>query len=140
MQGRQPVSTSRWFVETLVQLASELIARDRWLALSLIRDPRGPFVHANVHAFVINLRGDVLADPLAPELEGHNQIDRRSADGRPVQRDLIALLETEGMGWRTRYLWRRPGEPKLGRRDLYVRRVVLDGETLGVGAGIYVED
>ena len=139
MQVHRGVKTARWFVESLVDLAAELMARDRWLALSLIRDPRGPFVYANVHGFVINLRGDVLADPLAPELEGANQIDRRSADGRPVQRDLIALLENEGVGWRTRYLWPRPGEPRLGRRDFYVRRVVLDGETLGVGAGVYVD-
>ena len=88
MHGRQPVSTSRWFVETLVQLASELIARDRWLALSLIRDPRGPFVHANVHAFVINLRwpapvdiprGSACAPVRTTSRVGSNRSERQNA-------------------------------------------------------------
>ena len=130
---------SHWFVVALVELAAERLARDGWLALSLIRDPRGPFVYEDVHVFVINSRGDVLADPLAPELEGLNQLDRRSADGRPVQRELLAVLASEGAGWRTSYLWPRPGTGSLARRDLYVRRVEVAGETLGVGAGVYVD-
>lgn len=139
MQTHHRVTTNRWFVELLVELAADRLAHDGWLALTLIRDPQGPFVFADVQPFVINARGDVLADPLEPELEGRNQIDRRSADGRPVQRDLIALLEAEGTGWRSRYLWRRPGAARLARRDLFLRRLVMEGETLGVGAGLYVD-
>jgi len=133
------VKTSRWFVVALVELAAERLAHDGWFALSVIRDPQGPFAFEDVHVFVFDSHGEVLADVLQPELEGHNQLDRCSADGRPVQRELIDLLEVEGAGWRTRYLWPRPGTPHLARRDLYVRRLELGGETLGIGAGLYVD-
>ena len=56
-----------------------------------------------------------------------------------MQRELIGVLEHEGEGWRLSYLWRRPGATRLSRRDLYVRRLVVEGETLGVGAGLYVD-
>ena len=88
---------------------------------------------------MINTRGDVLADPLYPELERRNQINLKSADGRPLQRDLIQLIQAEGAGWRTGYLWPRPYGGKAGHKDIYMRKVQLGRQTLGVGSGLYVD-
>jgi len=81
----------------------------------------------------------VLADPLYPELEKKNQIDLKSADGRPVQHDLVALIAHESAGWRTGYLWPRPNGGPAGHKDIYMRRVKVGGETLGVGSGLYTD-
>jgi len=88
---------------------------------------------------VIDTKGNVLADPFYPELERKNQIDLKDAAGRPVQRELIQLVESDEAGWRTGYLWARPGGGAPGNKDLYVRRVRLGKQTLGVGSGLFVE-
>ena len=137
--GVYDLKVDRRFVIELVDMAVARIEQDGRAALNLIRDPKGPFVYAGTQVFVINTKGDVLADPLYPELERKNQINLKSADGRHIQRELIQLVERQGAGWRTGYLWPRPGGGQPGHKDLYMRRVRLDRQTLGVGSGLYVD-
>jgi len=129
----------RRFVVELVDMAAERIEREGRGALALVRDPKGPFVYRDTQVFVIDTKGNVLADPFYPELERKNQIDLKDAAGRPVQRELIQLVESDEAGWRTGYLWARPGGGAPGNKDLYVRRVRLGKQTLGVGSGLFVE-
>jgi len=129
----------RRFVVELVDMAAERIERDGRGALALVRDPKGPFVYRDTQVFVIDTKGNVLADPFYPELERKNQIDLKDAAGRPVQRELIQLVESDEAGWRAGYLWVRPGGGAPGNKDLYVRRVRLGKQTLGVGSGLFVE-
>jgi signal transduction histidine kinase len=137
--GVYDLQVDRRFVTELVDMAVARLQEDGHAALKLIRQHDGPFVYLQTQVFVINTRGDVLADPLYPELERRNQINLKSADGRPIQRDLVQLIETESAGWRTGYLWPRPGSGKPGHKDIYMRRVELKRETLGVGSGLYVD-
>lgn len=137
--GVYDLKVDRRFVTELVDMAVARIQEDGRAALKLVRERDGPFVYQQTQVFVIDTRGDVLADPLYPQLERKNQIDLKSADGRPVQRDLIQLIETESEGWRTGYLWPRPYGGRAGHKDIYMRRVQVGRQTLGVGSGLYVD-
>ncbi len=137
--GLYDLVPDRRFVVELVDMAAERIERDGRAALALVRDPKGPFVYRDTQVFVIDTKGNVLADPFYPELERKNQIDLKDAAGRPVQRDLVHLVQTEEAGWRTGYLWPRPRGGAPGHKDLYLRRVRLGKQTLGVGSGLFVE-
>ncbi len=137
--GLYELAVDRKLVTELVDMAATWIEDDRDEALALIRDPKGPFVYRETQVFVINAKGDVVADPFYPELTKSNQMDLKSADGRPVQRDLVNLIGHEAAGWRTGYLWPRPNGGPTGHKDIYMRRVKVGGEMLGVGSGLYVD-
>jgi len=137
--GLYELAVDRKLVTELVDMAATWVADDRDEALALIRDPKGPFVYRETQVFVISTKGDVLADPLYSELMKSNQLELKSADGRPVQRDLINMIEHDTAGWRTGYLWPRPNGGAKGHKDIYMRRVKIGGETLGVGSGLYVD-
>ncbi len=137
--GVYELAVDRKLVTEQVDMAVTWIEDDRNEALTLIRDPKGPFVYRDAQVFVINTKGDVVADPFYPELTKSNQMDLKSADGRPVQRDLVNLIEHESAGWKTGYLWPRPNGGPNGHKDIYMRQVKSGGETLGVGSGLYVD-
>jgi cytochrome c len=133
------LNVDRKLVTELVDMAAAWVEHKRQKALKLIRDPNGPFVYRKTRVFVINTSGDVLADAFYPYLEQSNQLNLKSADGKPVMRDLIALIEREPAGWLTGYRWRRPVGGPAGHKDIYVRRVSAGKELLGVGSGLYTD-
>jgi len=43
-----------------------------------------------------------------------------------------------GQGW-VDYLWPKPGTAKAVRKSSYVKRIVVRGEILAVGTGVYLD-
>ncbi|PKN41001.1 MAG: hypothetical protein CVU60_13330 [Deltaproteobacteria bacterium HGW-Deltaproteobacteria-18] len=73
-----------------------------------------------------------------PELEGHNLLDMRDREGKPVIRDMIRIARQEGEGY-YEYLWTKPGSKDNRHRKLaYIRH--FPGLDWLIGTGEYLED
>jgi cytochrome c len=85
------------------------------------------------------MNGTVLMLPTQPELEGKNLTDVKDANGKLWTREFIETAKTKGSGW-IDYMWPKPGEDKPSKKISYIKKAKMpDGETVIVGAGIYVE-
>ena len=135
--GVYDMPVDRKLVSDMVDMASERLQRDGRSALDLMRDPKGPFVYKDTQVFVVDTQGNVLADPLYPALEGKNQLDLQSADGKPILRELIQLIQTKDSGWSGPYLWQRPDGGQPAPRMILVKKVTVGSQTLGVASGYY---
>ena len=51
---------------------------------------------------------------------------------------MIEVGNEKGCGW-VDYLWNKPGEDKVSEKSSYIKQVEVDGETLIVGVGVYLD-
>ncbi len=123
-----------FLVETVDEAAALVTQRGR-RAFSALRDMAGPFRYKNVYVFVHDRHGTELVNPAFPDREGQNLLDFKDANGKPVVRAVIDMLETSQVGWMN-YMWPRPGETEPSKKLSYVRKIRL-GSNLYVGAGLY---
>ncbi len=126
-----------WVKDRVDQAAELLVRKGQAAAFTDFRDPASPFQFLDTYLFVVDGRGRALVDPSYPTRTGRDLGSFRDAVGRPVLADVRAKLESSGEAW-SQYLWPRPGETLPSRKALYVRKVVLEGETLYVGSDFFL--
>lgn len=126
------------FIQDRVDMACELLLKDgKDKAFAAFKDSSSPFVFLDTYVFVLNEQGVTLVDPAFPTLAGRAMADFTDAVGaKPVQQ-LIGKLAHADSAW-VQFLWPRPGDVVPSRRLIYARKVVLNGETLIVGADLYL--
>jgi PAS domain S-box-containing protein len=88
--------------------------------------------------FATRMDGTELLFPDRPELEGINLLDARSPDGRPVIRDMIALIRQQGEGY-YEYAWTKPGQPGNDHQKIAFIKYFEPFDCF-IGTGEYVED
>ena len=52
--------------------------------------------------------------------------------------DIVKIAVDNGQGWAD-YLWPRPGTTKPVRKSSFVKKIVVRGEILVVGTGVYLD-
>jgi len=136
--GLYDAKIERAFVEDRVNLASDLLLKDgKDKAFAAFTDGSSHFVFLDTYIFVLDQNGDTLVDPAFPTLAGRHMRDFSDAVGaKPVQQLLEKLAHADS-AW-VQFLWPRTGEVVPSRKLIYARKVVLNGETLIVGANIYI--
>lgn len=93
------------------------------------------FRDRELYVVVYDLQGRNLAHGANPGLVGEDLVDPGSADGRPLNQDLVGLARQQGHGWSAPFQLRNPVSNDMQRRSVYVKRV---GDVL-VGAGVVLD-
>jgi cytochrome c len=116
---------------SLLERAAEALQADARTALAAFNDPRGRFTHYDLYVFAVGLEDKKFhAFAANPGLVGADVADLRDAKGKPIIRDMIALVKDKGEGV-VEYVWRNPANNKVESKHSYVKRV--DKYLIGVG-------
>lgn len=136
--GSSRLKVEKAWVKDRVDGFAEVLRREgKTAAFTVLRDPASPFQFFDTYLFVTDGTGRALVDPSYPTRTGRDLASFRDAVGRYVLRDVVARLDESDEVW-AQYLWPRPGETLPSRKALYVRKVVVAGETLLVGSDFYL--
>jgi signal transduction histidine kinase len=127
----------RGFVTDMVANAVEVIERLGTGAFPLLRDPTGPFLVKDAYVFVVDLDGIELVNPAFPNLEGRNLLDVKDTQGKYLVREMLEVVRSADSGW-VDYMWPKPGDHASTLKSTWVRRALLEGRPVLVGAGVYL--
>jgi cytochrome c len=107
-------------------------------AVQEINKKDGKFVWKDTYVFMMDLKGNMLAHPMKPDLVGKNLMGAtdKAAKGQEklLFKEFVELAQTKGEGW-VPYMWPKVGETTPSKKITYVYRV--PGKDLFVAAGIY---
>lgn len=96
-------------------------------------DPKGAFRRGDLYVFAIGIEdGKYRASGAAPHLKGKDVHDMRDATGKPLVREMIALVKEKGSGT-VDYVWRNPVTNAVEPKHSLVQRV----NDVVVGVGYY---
>ena len=135
--GLYDLPTDKMFVEDTVNNAVMLLEAQGRDAFKTLNDKSSPFQYREVYVFVLDETGMQYVDA-DPAQTGKNIIDLKDINGKPIVKDMLALIKEKESGW-IDYTWHKPGETKPSKKSSYLRRANVNGETLLVGAGMYLE-
>ena len=127
----------RAFVIDVVKNAAGEIETRGKAAFPLFHDPRGPYLAKDAYIFVIDTDGIELVNAAFPNVEGTNVLDRRDTDGKYLNREMLALVQSQGSGW-VDYMWPKPGESVSTEKSTYVSKAKLGDRAVVVGCGVYL--
>lgn len=118
--------------------AAEMILQDKDAALAEISKKDGKFVWKDSYVFAMNLKGKMLAHPMAPGLMKMKSLlstpDKNPKNPKMIFVDFVVVAGTKGEGW-VEYMWPKPGSTTPVVKETYIYRV--PGTQILVGAGIY---
>lgn len=132
--GMYDAKMEKKFVVALVEDAVALIRSKGRDAFDKLRDKSSEFIFKDVYVFVTCEDGTELVNPMFPKLEGRNILDLKDAEGKYATRDMFKLLKNKDAIWKEG-AWPKPGEEKPSKKLAYIRKIILDGKVLAVGAG-----
>lgn len=125
------------FIIEEVEATAALLKREGRAAFVTLRDPKSRFFFHDTYIFVTSKDGTELINPAFPALEGRNLWDIQDINGKYIVQEYTDLALKKGAGWVT-YYWPRPGAPQMPRKKAsYVKKVMVNGEVMFVGAGMY---
>ncbi len=135
--GLYGLPINKMFVEDTVMSAVQLLEQQGKAAFKTLNDKTSQFQYEDVYVFVLDERGvqHVDADPTQIE---KNIMDLQDEKGKPVVKDMLALIKEKESGW-IEYWWPKPNETKPSKKYSYVHRANVNGETFLVGSGVYLE-
>ena len=123
-------------LETLVTDAIATIQEKGNNAYSEFRVEGSKWFDGDSYVFVAGLDGIGICHPANRELEGTDLRVVQDADGRFVIRDAIELLQTRDSAWMD-YRWPRPGAVEASHKSSFMKKTVVNGKEVLVGAGYY---
>lgn len=132
--GMYGVKTENKFVVDLVDDAVALIKQEGEAAFDILRT--SDYMFKDIYVFVTREDGTELVNPAFPDLEGRNISNLKEYEGKYEVHDIFVLLKDKDAVWKEG-MWPKPGTNKLSRNIAYIRKVVLNGDVLAVGAGFY---
>jgi len=125
------------FLVDEVDAAVALLKQKGKAAFKTLRDKKSRFFFHDTYVFVTSASGIELVNPAFPGIEGRNILTITDINEKAIAREYIDLALAKGEGW-VSYYWPRPGAPQVPVKKItYVKKVVVEGETLIVGAGMY---
>ena len=127
--------TERIFIKDNVDRAVDLLSKRGKDALEQLHDPS--FTLLDSYIFVLDARGHVLVDPAFPTNEWRDLWDFTDSVGTHVIQNVLHRLATEDAVWMT-FLQPQPGSRTPSRKLMYVRKLMLNGETLFVGSDFFL--
>lgn len=127
----------RSFVVDAVKDAVGRIEEKGEAAFPLFHDPKGPFMAKDAYIFVTDPKGIELVNPGFPNLEGRDLLDLKDTQGKPLVREMLKVVETQGSGW-VDYMWPKPGESVSTQKSTYVSKAKLRDHWVMVGCGVYL--
>jgi signal transduction histidine kinase len=134
--GAYDMPVQKSFVVDAVDAAVKLIEKEGLKAFVILKDKRSQFIYQDTYVFVIAENGSKLLNVAFPKLEGRNVLDYKDAEGTYYVQAFIEVGKTKGTGW-VDYLWPKPGSVKKSHKSTYIRKAMLDGRMVVVGAGLY---
>jgi signal transduction histidine kinase len=137
--GQYNMPLGRTFIVDLVEEAAVMLTASGREGFVRLRDRSGEFVFMDSYVFVLALSGVEYVNPAFPTLEGRNLRDYKDAAGKFLVREMIDRTESAASAW-VEYYWPRPGSGAPVKKLAYVRRAVVDGEVMVIGAGLYEPD
>lgn len=127
----------RAFLVQEVDAAAALLEEFGRAAFDRLRDKRDRFFFHDIYVFITSAAGVEVINPAFPALEGRDLWDAKDMEGQFIVRDYVKGALARGSTWSS-YLWPKPGAPQQPvRKTTYARKVMVDGEALIVGAGMY---
>ncbi|MDD5170443.1 MAG: cache domain-containing protein [Syntrophales bacterium] len=107
----------------------------RDVAFAEFSKPDGKFSNfkKDLYIFVYDLKGTCLAIGSNPGMIGKNLIDLKDADGVPIIRGFIKIVEEKGKGWYD-YKWSNPTTKKIQKKRSYIEKI----DNYIVGSGVYL--
>ena len=136
--GQYDMKMEKEFAIDAVNDALSLIRTMGKDAFPTLRDTASEFVYKDTYVFILDTLCNTLVNPADPSLEGTNQKDMKDSAGKMFIRDIVRVAVDNGQGW-VDYLWPKPGTAKAVRKSSYVKRIVVRGEILAVGTGVYLD-
>ncbi|WP_345970703.1 cache domain-containing protein [Sulfurimonas sp. HSL1-6] len=125
------------FLVDEVNAAVALLQKEGKAAFKTLRDKKSRFYFHDTYVFVTSASGVELVNPAFPGIEGRNVLTITDIKEKAVAREYIDLAMLKGEGW-VSYYWPRPQAPQIPVQKItYVKKVVVEGEPLIVGAGVY---
>ncbi len=126
------------FVKHCVDTAVELLQRQgKEAAFAQFRDRASPFYFYDTFIYVLDPWGRCLVDPAFPNLETRDLTNFKDSQGHFVVREMLKRLQQHDTAW-VQYMLPRPGATLPSRKLAYLRKVVVNGETLLVGADFFM--
>jgi len=136
--GLYDMHMEREFAVDAVNDALSLIRTMGKDAFPILKDTASEFVYKDTYVFVLDTLYNTLVNPAEPALEGTNQKDMKDPNGKFFIQDIVKIAVDNGQGWAD-YLWPRPGTTKPVRKSSFVKKIVVRGEILVVGTGVYLD-
>jgi signal transduction histidine kinase len=136
--GLYNMKMEKMFIVEQVAAASDLIESKGKAAFVSFRDKSSNFFYLNAYIFVIGENGMDVVNPAFPNLEGRNLYNMRDESGKYLFREMIDVAKSKGSGW-VEYMWPRPGEIKLLKKESFVKAVKVNDELFIVGSGFYLD-
>lgn len=125
------------FIIEEVETAATLLQMEGKAGFVTLRNPTSRFYFHDTYVFVISKDGIEMVNPAFPRLEGRNIWDIKDVKGNYLVQDLIKQALEKEKGW-VSYYWPKPDAPqKPLKKSSFVKKVIVDGEVMIVGAGIY---
>jgi signal transduction histidine kinase len=124
------------FIVAMVDDAAAMLREKGNQGYALLRDKLGDYYFKETYVFVTSIKGREIVNPAFPMLEGRNLINTVDAKGKAFVRAYIKALQDKDSAWVT-YRWPKPGETFPSQKEVYVKKVVIDGEPCVVGSGVY---
>jgi len=136
--GLYNLRVEREFLRRRVDLAATRLEQQGWeTAFQEFRDPSSPFVFLGSYIFVLNMRGQMIVDPVSPGETGRSLMNFKDAMDKPVVKSILVKLQDTDAAW-VQYKWPEPGTRVLGRKVVYVRKVETPQGTVIVGADAFL--
>ncbi len=136
--GGYTMRMEKAFIVSMVDDAAAMLQKRGRQGYGLLRDRRGDYYFKETYVFVTSLEGREVVNPAFPMLEGRSVINAVDASGKAFVREYLGALRASDSAWVT-YQWPKPGETFPAQKEVYVRRVVIDGQPCAVGSGVYTD-
>lgn len=136
--GAYDMPVQKSFVVDAVDSAVKLIEREGVKAFDTLRDRRSQYIYQDTYVFVIEESGVELLNVAFPKLEGRNVIDYKDANGHFFVKTFFKVARDKGHGW-VDYKWPKPRDVERSHKSTYIRKALMDGKMVLVGAGLYLD-
>ncbi len=120
--------------QNMVEQAIEYVkTHGREAAFKEFNNPEGRFVNGELFILAQGYDGFMFAYGGGAPLAGHNMLDAKDADGKPLGPPMIDIAKSKGSGWYT-YRFNNPHTDRIEPKATYVKAI---GEDTYVACGIY---
>jgi len=137
--GLYDMKTEKVFIVDAVKDAVDLLQKDGLSAIPKIGSKESKFIFLDSYVYIKDMRGNEILNPKNPNLEGKNIYDLQDANGKYFVKEELEILQTQANCWMD-YMWTKPGETEPSKKVVYVKKVVVEKDTLVVGCGYFPED
>lgn len=118
METRERIAARKWVQKAIALYESG----GEKAVLAEIADPQGLFILGDRYIFALDIRGTVLAHPVAHKMTGRVVIDLKDSDGKDFVRRIVDVSNRRGYGF-IDYKWHRPGSKEESRKTAFFEKI-----------------